>query len=189
MSPPSATIDTDVPQTSEDSGLLQRIPSGTGLAVLRIVVGIIWLHEAQWKTPPSFSGLEFWLGQAVEFPTSSLWASLVENAILPNLVLFGWLTLLMEASLGAFLIVGLGTRFWAAVGIAQSIAITLSVISAPDEWSYAYYMLIAVHIALFTGAGGRALGIDGLLRDRWRAISETGSGATARMSDALWRMS
>ena len=59
---------------------------------------------------------------------------LIENVVLPNFTLFGYLTLLAEASLGAFLLVGLATRFWALVGIAQTVAITLSVLNGPNEF-------------------------------------------------------
>jgi thiosulfate dehydrogenase [quinone] large subunit len=166
-----------------------RPPNGIGLAVLRIVVGITWLHEAQWKTPPEFSGLSFWLNQPLEHPTFGPWNTLIETVILPNLTLFGWVTLLTEASLGAFLIVGLGTRLWAAVGVLQASAITLSVISVPDEWSYAYYLLVAAHVALLFGAGGRSLGIDGVLRERWKQIGAAGQGIGARLGRLMWWMS
>ena len=160
---------------------------GIGLAALRVVVGITWLHEASWKTPPAFAGLRDWVTRPLEHPTSPLWNGLIEAVILPNLSAFGWLTLLVEASLGAFLIVGLATRLWAVVGTLQALAIALSVVSVPGEWSYAYYLFVAAHLALLTGAAGRVLGIDGLLRDRWAAAA--GPGVGGRLAWALRRAS
>lgn len=163
--------------------------AGYGLAVLRIVVGITWLHEAAWKTPPEFAGLRDWVTRPLDNPTSQTWNALIESVILPNLTVFGWLTLLVEAGLGAFLIIGLTTRLWAVVGIVQSIAITLSVVSVPGEWSYAYYLFIAAHVALLGGAAGRNLGIDGVLRGRWAAFAGTAESRWAGPADLLRRMS
>jgi len=76
--------------------------------------------------------------------------------------------MLVEVSLGAFLVVGLATRFWALVGIGQSLAITLSVVNAPNEFPWTYYLMIVAHIVILTTAAGRTFGLDGLLRPSWR---------------------
>src|SRR5206468_1072344 len=104
----------------------------------------------------------------VEHPVLAPWAWLVRHLILPNFTFFGWVTLLVEASIGAFLLVGLGTRFWALVGVGQTLAITLSVLNTPGEWPWSYFLMLIVHVALFATAAGRCYGIDGVLRDRWR---------------------
>jgi thiosulfate dehydrogenase [quinone] large subunit len=91
----------------------------------------------------------------------------VENVILPNFAFFGWLVLLVEAALGAFLLVGLATRFWAVVGMLQTMAIALSVLNAPNEWEWSYYLMFLAHLAIFAAAAGRVAGVDGLLRARW----------------------
>lgn len=163
--------------------------SGVGLAVLRIVVGITWLHESAWKTPPEFAGLRDWVTRPLENPTLGAWNAVIEAVVLPNLVFFGWVTLLVEASLGAFLIVGLGTRLWAAIGVVQAVAIALSVVSVPGEWSYAYYLFIAAHVALLAGAAGRRMGIDGLLRQRWLSLADARGGLGQRLAWALGRAS
>ncbi|HUG83539.1 MAG TPA: TQO small subunit DoxD [Euzebya sp.] len=183
--------DTGGPADPPAHGRVLAAPArgGAGLAVLRIVVGITWLHEAAWKTPPEFSGLADWVSRPLEHPTLGAWNAMVEAVILPNLTQFGWLTLLVEASLGGFLIVGLATRLWAAVGVLQATAIALSVISVPGEWSYAYYLFIAAHIALLAGAAGRSLGIDGLLRSRWLTLADHRSGVGGRAAWALGRAS
>jgi thiosulfate dehydrogenase [quinone] large subunit len=161
-----------------------------GLAILRVVVGITWLHEAAWKLPPEFGALRSWVSRPLEFPVLGAYNALVEAVILPNFTLFAWVTYLTEAALGAFLIVGLATRLWAAVGAAMTVPITLSVINYSvsgdggtlTEWSYAYYMMLAIHLALLATAAGRCWGLDGALRERWLASGHPVARLLARLS-------
>lgn len=88
----------------------------------------------------------------------------------------------MEASIGAFLLVGLATRFWAVLGIIQTMAIALSVLNAPDEWPWSYYLMIAAHVVILAAAAGRTAGLDGVLRPRWRQSSGRVSGLLLRAS-------
>jgi len=153
---------------------------GSGLAraaivLLRVGVAFLWIQNAGWKTPPDFgadtdppAGLYKFTGFAVEHPVLPPYAWLVEHLVLPNFTFFGWTVLVVEAALGAFLLVGLVTRFWAAVGIAQTLAITLSVLNAPHEWHWSYFLMLLAHLVLLGTAAGRAGGLDGLLRPVWR---------------------
>ncbi len=143
------------------------------LAAVRIVLGLLWVSNSGWKAPPDFgrddgTGLFKFTSYAVEYPVLPPFSWLIENVVLPNFVLFGYLTLLLEASIGAFLLVGLATRFWAALGIVQTAAITLSVLNAPHEWPWAYYLMVAAHVVVLAAAAGRTGGLDGLLRPVWR---------------------
>ena len=137
------------------------------LAVVRIGVAFMWIENAGWKRPPEFSSLRHFTELAVDHPVVAPYSWVVENVILPNLAFFGWVTLLLEASLGAFLLLGLLTRLWAIIGITQSVIITLSVLNAPNEWEWSFYLMILAHVALFATAAGRSFGLDGLLRPRW----------------------
>jgi thiosulfate dehydrogenase (quinone) large subunit len=65
------------------------------------------------------------------------------------------------------LVIGLATRFWALIGIAQTVVIALSVLNAPHEWYWSYLLMLLVHVALFATAAGRYGGLDGLLRPEW----------------------
>ncbi len=150
-----------------------RLTNG-GICALRVGVALMWIQNVAWKVPPDFgerekTGLFLFTSWAVEFPVFPPFAWGVENVVLPAFPVFGWMTLLMEAGLGAFLLIGLATRFWAVVGIVQSVAITLSVLNAPHEWHWAYYLMILAHVALFATAAGRAYGVDGVLRPHWLA--------------------
>lgn len=142
------------------------------LAGVRIVMGILWLTNAGWKTPPEFGrsggrGLYRFTTFAVEHEVFAPFAFVVREVVLPNFILFGWTVLLLESCLGAFLLLGLATRFWALVGAAMAAVITLSTLNAPGEWNWGYYMMVAIHLALFATAAGRFVGLDGLLRPVW----------------------
>lgn len=153
-----------------------RMPDRAGrLAIFatRTVLGLLWVQNAGWKTPPDFGrsadgGLYKFTRFAVENEVFAPYAFVVREAVLPNFVAFGWLVLLVEAALGGFLLLGLTTRLWALVGVAQAAAIALSVVATPGEWSWAYYLMIVGHLAIFGTAAGRFWGLDEILRPRWK---------------------
>ena len=133
--------------------------------------------EPGWKNPPTFgrgahpSGLYSFTSDAVRYPAFPPYSWVVKHLVLPNFAVFGWFALLLETALGAFLLVGLATRLWALVGVGQTVAISLSVLRVPGEWHWSYLLMLLVHLALFATAAGRYGGVDGVLRDRWRASS------------------
>ena len=144
------------------------------VAVARVVVALLWVQNVYWKVPPDFgehrrADLYRFTRYAVDHPVFSPFAFVVRHVVLPNFTFFGWLTLLVEASLGAFLLVGLATRLWALIGAGQSLVIALSVLQTPGEWHWSYYLMIAAHLLLFGVAAGRAGGLDGVLRPVWQA--------------------
>jgi thiosulfate dehydrogenase (quinone) large subunit len=145
------------------------------LATVRIGVALLWISNLSWKNPPTFgqgdspSGLYQFTRWAVEYPVFPPYSWVVEHLVLPNFAVFGWTVLFIEAALGAFLLIGLATRFFALVGLAQTVAITLSVANAPNEWLWSYLLMLLVHVAIFATAAGRYAGVDGLLRTRWTA--------------------
>ncbi|MEP7054060.1 MAG: DoxX family protein [Actinomycetota bacterium] len=144
------------------------------IAVVRVAAAFLWIQNAGWKIPPTFgkdanpSGLFEWASKAVKYPVFPPYSWLVEHVVLPHFTLFGWGVLVVESSLGAFLLIGLATRFWALVGIGQTLAITLSVLNAPGEWHWSYFLMLMVHLVLFAVAAGRYGGLDGVLRPRWQ---------------------
>jgi thiosulfate dehydrogenase (quinone) large subunit len=179
--PPRLAVDEGSPPGLEalDTGRLTRPP----VAAVRIVVALMWIQNLNWKIPPDFGRArraDLWgfVNDAVEHPVVPAYSWVVEHLVLPNFVAFGWLTLLTEFGIGVFLLAGLLTRLWALVGIAQSLAITLSVLNTPGEWHWSYFLMIAVHVLLFSVAAGRAGGLDGVLRPSWHRSS----GLLARLA-------
>jgi thiosulfate dehydrogenase (quinone) large subunit len=158
-----------------------------GVAAARVGVALLWIQNVEWKVPPDFGentqrGLFEWTSWAVDREVFAPWAWFVEHVVFPNFVFFGWMTLLVEASLGAFLLIGLATRFWALVGVAHTVVITLSVLRAPNEWHWSYFLMLLMHIGLFATAAGRCYGIDGLLRPAWARSSHAMGRLLLRLS-------
>lgn len=167
----------------------QAPPGGLGertdrwlIAAFRIGVAFLWLENSGWKKPGDFSSLRHFTEFAVEYPVVPPFTWIVENLVLPNFAFFGWMTLLLEASLGAFLLLGLAVRLWAVIGLVQTVAITMSVLNAPHEWEWAYYLMFLAHIALFSTAAGRSFGLDAVFRPRWATSDD-------RLSKLLMRLS
>jgi thiosulfate dehydrogenase (quinone) large subunit len=165
------------PVTDYAAGTVPVLPSRMGrtaIAIVRVGAGLLWLQNVGWKIPPDFgrgdppSGLYLSASYAVSHEVFHPYAWLVERVVMPNFTIFGWLVLLVEASLGAFLLIGLATRFWAVMGMAQTIVIMLSVLNAPHEWYWSYVLMLLVNLALFATAAGRYAGLDGLLRPEWQ---------------------
>jgi len=137
-----------------------------GAAVLRVSLGLLWLHNVSWKVPPHFGnekgGLFHWAALAVDHPVFAPYSWVVEHAVLPNIEMFGWSVLAAESALAVLLLTGAWVRLIALVGIAQSIAIGLSVAYAPGEWPWAYVLMAAGHIVILTSSAGRVFGVDGV---------------------------
>lgn len=162
--------------TAPTSSTVNRIESGRPtrvvLAAVRIAVGLMWLQNVNWKRPPDFglaagNGLYQYTNDAVKHPVFEPFTWLVQNVIFPNFQFFGWGVLIAEFCLGAFLLVGFLTRFWAVIGILQTVAITLSVLNTPNEWQWSYYLMFAAQFVILATAAGRVAGVDGILRPRW----------------------
>jgi hypothetical protein len=137
------------------------------LTFLRILVGLIWLRNVLWKVPPDFgegrrTGLYFWSNLAIEHPVFPPYSWLVEHLVLPNFTLFGWGVLVVESLLAILLLTGTAVRLAALLGVAQSIAIALSVAAAPNEWPWAYAMMIGIHAVLVFAPSAQYAAVDAL---------------------------
>lgn len=133
-------------------------------------MGLLWIQNAGWKRPPftTSAGIGRYVQLGIDNPVFGPYAWLSERFVVKNLTAFGWGVILVEVSLAVFLTLGLATRFWALVGALQAGAITLSVLNAPDEWGWSFWMLIGIHLVLAATAAGRVGGLDGILRPIWR---------------------
>lgn len=137
------------------------------LAALRILLGLMWLYNVSWKRAPDFgqnagNGLYKFTKYAVDYPVLAPYAWITDHLILPVFPLFGWVVLIAETALAVLLLTGTYVRLAALIGLAQSLAIGLSVAYAPDEWPWSYFLMIGAHLVLVFAAAGRVLGTDGV---------------------------
>lgn len=134
-------------------------------AALRILLGLMWFYNVAWKRAPDFgeeaeNGLYKFTSFAVSDPVFPPYSWVVENLVLPNIALFGWGVLLAETALAVLLLSGAWVRAAALLGLAQSVAIFLSVAFAPHEWPWSYYLMIGAHGLLLFSSAGRVLAVD-----------------------------
>lgn len=143
-------------------------PTGHAVTVriLSVALGLMWLYNVSWKVPPGFGdsegGLYKWASLAVEYPVFPPYSWGVEHLVLPAIVPFGWSVLIIESALAVMLLTGAWLRLAGLLGIAQSVAIALSVLHAPHEWPWAYYLMIIAHLVVLFSSAGRVLAVDGL---------------------------
>lgn len=146
-----------------------------GAAALRVLVGLMWLYNVAWKRPPDFgreagNGLYKFTSYAVSDPVLAPYAWLVDHVVLRTFTPFGWLVLAAETTLAVLLLTGSWVRLAAALGLAQSVAIALSVAFAPHEWPWSYWLMIGAHGLLLVSSAGRVGAVDavraGLSRGR-----------------------
>ena len=129
---------------------LMHTDAGWGMTVLRIVTGIIFIgHGAPkfgWGSDRNLAGVAEFLG----------------NIGIPAPTLGAWLVASFETFGGAFLVIGLLTRFWSA-GLAFAMLIAVTMVHLPKgmfgEGGYQWALLLmACSLALlFEGAGKASL--------------------------------
>lgn len=134
---------------------LDRLSARWVPVALMVVAGLLWLSNVSWKVPPDFgdtaggcSGLCGFVESGIDHPVAPGSGWVLDNVVQPQLALFGWLTLAVEAALAALLLSGRYRRVAALLGVAQSLAIGLTVANAPGEWYWAYVLMIALHLAV-----------------------------------------
>ena len=125
----------------------------------------MWIYNVSWKRPPDFgldagNGLYKFTSYAVSHPVLPPYSWLVEHAVLPHIQVFGWLVLVVESGSAVMLLTGTWIRVAATVGIAQSLAIALSVAYAPAEWPWSYWLMIAAHVVILFSSTGRVLSVE-----------------------------
>ena len=152
------------------AALDNRIRGGV-LGAARIVVGLMWLANLHWKVPPGFGessggGLYKYSESVTRHSTFAPFTWVTEEIILPNFTAFGWFTVVAETLIAVLLLVGYRTKLAALAGAAISVPIFLSVVyyDRADEWSWAYFLMIAAHLLVYASDAGAHLGLDGVLR-------------------------
>jgi thiosulfate dehydrogenase [quinone] large subunit len=144
------------------------------LASLRILYGILWLQQATWKVPPDFGlankdGLFYWTAQMVKYSFLPPHRLFVESVVLPNFLLFAWLTLLTELFIGFSHLLGVVSRLGALAALAMSGNLLVGLARHPGEWPWSYVMLLGYALVFLSAHPGRILGLDGRLSRRLSA--------------------
>lgn len=165
------------------------------MTVVRVGLGLMWISNLAWKVPPEFGrgtkgGLYSYLADAVAHPVFPPYSWLVEHAVIPAFLPFAWMTIAVETLLAVLLLTGTWTRFAALLGIAQSLAIGLSVAVTPNEWPWSYALMMLGHLAILASSPAAQPGVDKILYgsgNRTMAAGRqlTGWGAVAIVA-GLW---
>ena len=141
------------------------------IGAMRIVVGLLWLSNLEWKRPGNFgqqkgNGLFKYVDSAIKHPVFPPYSWFLEHVVVKQFSLFGWITLLTEATIAALLLTGYFTRIASLVGAALSVSIAMSVLTYTKayEWPWSYYLMFAIHLLLFATGAGHHLGVDGVRR-------------------------
>lgn len=129
------------------------------------LAGLLWLSNVSWKVPPDFgetadrcTGLCGFVQDGIDHPAVAPTGWVLEHVVQPHLAVFGWITLVAEATLAALLISGRHLRVAAVLGVVQSLAIGLTVANAPQEWYWSYLLMVGLHLAVLAVLGvGAAL--------------------------------
>jgi len=152
----------------------QRTARHIGIWLLRVILGAMWWQQSLWKIPPNYDGLIYWMKQMVEHASIELQGQLVQNLVLPNIALFGLLVYSAEVMIGASLILGVLTRLGAVLGLLMAMNLWLGLYSAPGEWPWTYGFIVILQLLFMIDPPGRSLGVDVLLRRRYRATTLIG---------------
>lgn len=139
-----------------------RVVASFGPAVLRFAAGLLWLSNVSWKAPPDFGRgaggcrrLCGFVQAGIDHPVVPGSAWVFREVVMPNLEVFGWMTIALEATLAALLLSGRYLRVAAALGIAQSVGILISVANADHEWYWSYLLMMLLHLAVWLTAASR----------------------------------
>ncbi len=137
---------------------------------VRILAGLVWLANLHWKVPPAFGedsggGLYKYAESVTRHSPFAPYTWVTEELILPNFRFFGWVILVSELLVAMLLLVGYRTKLVALFGAMLTVPILLSVLyyDQSDEWSWAYFMMIGLHLLLYASDAGRHVGLDGVL--------------------------
>jgi len=123
------------------------------------------------RRPGRGHGLCTLTSYAVSHPVLPLYSWIVEHLALPHFQVFGWVVLAAETALAVLLLAGIWVRTAATLGIAQSLAIALSVTYAPAEWAWSHWLMIGAQVVILFSFAGRALSVEAVLAGLSRSTS------------------
>ena len=148
--------------------VLQGILARGALVLLRVYLGVVFLVAALPKLQQNFTpGLTGFVEQVGLERGHPFYLQFLEQVVLPNAPVFAALVTWSELLVGMTLILGLTTRFSAAVAL----VLALNYMFAKGAWfwipSSNDAAFVAIALSLLIGAAGRTLGLDAFLARRW----------------------
>ena len=153
----------------------ELLPRGTSptwpLALARMALGLLWLASLRWKLPPDFeasgqTSLREWLELEVEHAAFGPYGDLIDAVVLPNFTFFAWFIFLAELAVGLSLLLGVGTRIAALVGLAMSANLLIGLLEVPGEWPWSYLLMIMWHGTILVSSAGTMWSLSALISDR-----------------------
>lgn len=157
----------------------QRTGQHLGIAIARMLIGIMWFEAMLWKLPlPLSDGLSYWTGHMATRAAFDFHRDFVTSFLIPNLRLFGPLVFLAELTFSVSLILGFGVRFAGVLGMVFVLHLWLGIYKPgdPAEWPWAYIFLAMLMFLFALLAAGRSLGLDAWLRRNVASVRD-GTGA------------
>jgi thiosulfate dehydrogenase [quinone] large subunit len=148
--------------------VLQGILARGALVLLRVYLGVVFLVAALPKLQQDFTpGLTGFVERVGLQRGHPFYQQFLDQVVLPNAPAFAALVTWSELLVGVTLILGLVTRFSAAVAL----VLALNYMFAKGAWFWTPSSndaaFVAIALALLIGAAGRTLGLDAFLARRW----------------------
>ena len=148
--------------------IIQGILARSALLLLRVYLGVVFflasIPKLQRDATPEFTAF---LEQVALQRGHLFYQEFVERVVLPNAQAWAAVVTWGEVVVGVTLILGLVTRFSAALAV----LLALSYMFAKGAWFWTPWSndaaYVAIALALMIGAAGRTLGLDALLARRW----------------------
>lgn len=150
------------------------VSPSVSLGLFRMMFGVLYLDMAFQKAPwvisdgQRFGWLYGWIWTEIKHPTFELYKNFLQNIVLPNFTMFGYLTFFTEIALGLSLLLGMFTVLGGIGGALWQVNIAMGAYSVPGEWYWIWPLLIAPQLVFAHSRAGRSLGIDQLL---WKQLS------------------
>jgi thiosulfate dehydrogenase [quinone] large subunit len=155
-----------------------QIP-GWPLALFRVAFGLLYLDMALQKAPwINFGWLKSFIEQEIAHPAIPAVAAFFKSVVLPHFTFFGYMSFVVEMTLGLGLLLGLLTRLAGIGGFLWQVNIALGAFNVPGEWYWIWVLLTMPQFCFAFSAAGRVWGLDALLRP-W--LVRTGSSVWSRL--------
>jgi hypothetical protein len=182
------------PEATRKPTFVATLQESAAVAFLRIFIGVFWLFELtvghNWKIGGFGSDVHpGWIGaqrgdvvredvaEAVADGTWAWFAALYEGVLVPNAVLFSWLTIFLQAALAIGFILGAFVRPLALLALVMDFSIFMLGNSRIPPF------FTAAHLALLATGAGHYYGIDGWLTTRLHDAKSAGARAVTWLID------